>query len=106
MGSVLVALGRAAEAVRSIERGPEQLEPLVEADPKNAHYRGDLAYGWFRLAEAARAEGHLERALDLHQRALAVRRERVARDPGFIFIRWELCRSLNAVAELVSWAGS
>jgi non-specific serine/threonine protein kinase/serine/threonine-protein kinase len=100
-GSVLIALGRAAEAAQSIERGLKQLEPLVAADPNNAQYRGDLAYGWYRLAEAARADGRLGLALELHERALAARRERVGRDPAFTFIRWDLCRSLNAVAELV-----
>jgi tetratricopeptide (TPR) repeat protein len=100
-GSVLVAIGRPAEAATEVEAAMELLGPLVSADRGNAQYRGDLAYAWYRLAEALRAQGQLSRALDLHQKALVVRRERVARDPTFTFIRWDLCRSLNATGQLL-----
>jgi tetratricopeptide (TPR) repeat protein len=100
-GSVLVAVGRPAVATVELEAAMEMLEPLVSADRGNAQYRGDLAYAWYRLAEALRAQGELSRALDLHQKALVVRRERVARDPNFTFIRWDLCRSLNATGQLL-----
>jgi non-specific serine/threonine protein kinase/serine/threonine-protein kinase len=100
-GSVLVAMGRPEEAATMLETGMALLTPLVSADPRNAQYRGDLAYTWYRLGEAMRAQGDITRALELHRKALVVRRERVERDPGFTFIRWELSRSLNATGTLL-----
>jgi tetratricopeptide (TPR) repeat protein len=100
-GSILVAMGRPVEATAEIEDAMSLLAPLVTADQVNVQYRGDLAYSWYRLGETMRAQRDVERALELHQRALVVRRERVARDPDFAFIRWELSRSLNATGELL-----
>jgi tetratricopeptide (TPR) repeat protein len=77
------------------------LEPLVASDPQNIQYRADLAYAWLRLGNARTAEGRLEEALALHRRALAIRRERATHHAGFIFVPWELTRSLNSVAELL-----
>ena len=100
-GSVLVAMGRPVEARAVLESAMALMTPLVSADRGNVQYRGDLAYVWYRLGEAMRAQGEIDRALDLHQKALLVRRERVQRDPGFTFIRWELSRSLNATGGLL-----
>jgi hypothetical protein len=41
----------------------------------------------------------VDEALALHRQALAIRRERAGRYAGFLFVPWELTRSLNAVAE-------
>jgi tetratricopeptide (TPR) repeat protein len=100
-GSVLRALGRHEESVAELTAAIDLLEPLVAMDPDNMQYLRDLAYAWFRLAETRRAEGRLEEALALHRKVLEVRRERRARDPAFAFVRWELVRSLNAVADLL-----
>jgi tetratricopeptide (TPR) repeat protein len=100
-GSVLLALGKSAESAAIIEDAIELLQPLVQADPSNAQYRGDLAYGWYRLGDTLRAQRNVAAALTLHDQALAVRRERVARDPTLTFSRWELSRSLNAVGGLL-----
>lgn len=100
-GSVLLALGNAPEAAVAIESAVQLLEPIVRADPGNAHYRGDLAYAWFRLAESLRARGQMAQALELHRQVLAIRRARVALDPNFTFIRWDLSRSLNVVGQLL-----
>ena len=99
--SPLLALGRTDEATREVEFAIGLLEPLVASDSNNVQYKADLAYGWFRLGDSRRAEGRLVDALDLHRKALAMRRERAARDAGFVFVPWELTRSLNAVAELL-----
>jgi hypothetical protein len=53
------------------------------------------------LGDARNAQGRRAEALDLHRRALAVRRDRAERHAGFIFVGWELTRSLNAVATLL-----
>jgi hypothetical protein len=53
-----------------------------------------------------RAAGDIAGALEVHRKALAVRRERAERHPGFIFVRWELTVSLNTVAELLLSASS
>jgi non-specific serine/threonine protein kinase/serine/threonine-protein kinase len=100
-GPVLLAMGKARESAAVLESAIGILEPIVRADPGNAQYRGDLAFAWFRLAEALRAQGQTARALELHQQVLALRRARVARDPHFTFIRWDLSRSLNAVAQVL-----
>jgi non-specific serine/threonine protein kinase/serine/threonine-protein kinase len=101
IASPLLALGRTDEASREVELAIGLLEPLVASDPNNVQYKADLAYGWLRLGDSRRAEGRLVEALDLHRKALAVRRERAARDAGFAFVPWELTRSLNTVAELL-----
>jgi len=98
-GSVLRLMGRLVESEAELNEAVGLLEPIVIADPHNSQYRGDLAYAWFRLAETLRMKGELARALELHQKALAVRRERAALDTGMPFIRWDLSQSLNAVAE-------
>jgi tetratricopeptide (TPR) repeat protein len=100
-GPALLAMDRPAESAAIIERAIAMLQPLVNADASNAGYRSDLAYAWYRLADALRAQGQTARALILHQQALSVRRERVARDPTLTFIRWDLSQSLNAVGELL-----
>jgi tetratricopeptide (TPR) repeat protein len=99
--SPLLALGRTDEATRQVESAIGLLEPLVASDSNNVQYKADLAYGWFRLGDSRWAEGRLADALDLHRKALAMRRERAARDAGFVFVPWELTRSLNTVAELL-----
>jgi tetratricopeptide (TPR) repeat protein len=76
------------------------LESIVAADPHNSQYRGDLAYAWSRLAETLIKKGEWKRALDLHEKALAFRRERAALDVGLPFVRWDLTQSLNAVGDL------
>jgi tetratricopeptide (TPR) repeat protein len=98
---VLIALGRPADAAREAQAAAGLLEPLVASDPQNVQYRADLAYAWLRLGDARRTEGRIDEALALHRRALAVRRERTERHSGFIFVPWELVRSLNAVGELL-----
>jgi tetratricopeptide (TPR) repeat protein len=98
---VLLSLQRRAEAGREAEAAIDLLQPLVASDQMNIQYRADLAYAWLRLGETRRAEGRLAEALALHQRALAVRRERAERHSGFIFVPWELTRSLNSVGELL-----
>ena len=97
----LLALGRTEEATREIEVAIGLLEPLVASDPDNVQYKADLAFARFRLGDCRRAEGRLAEALDLHRKALAARRERAARDLGFVFVPWELARSLNTVADLL-----
>jgi tetratricopeptide (TPR) repeat protein len=97
----LLALGSTAEAVAEVEAAAGILEPLVASDPHNVQYRADLAFAWLRFGDARRAAGDLEGALELHRKALSIRRERADRHPGFIFVPWELTRSLNTVAELL-----
>jgi len=98
---VLLALERTADAAREGQAAIDLLQPLVASDALNIQYRADLAYAWLRLGDARHAEGRLDEALELNRRALAVRRERAARHAGFIFVPWELTRSLNSVAELL-----
>ncbi len=98
---VLLALGRAAAAASEAQAAIDLLQPLVSSDPNNIQYRADLAYAWLRLGDTRGAEGRVSEALALHRRALAVRRERADRHAGFIFVPWELTRSLNSVGELL-----
>jgi tetratricopeptide (TPR) repeat protein len=98
-GAVLRRMGRLTESEAELNEAIGLLEPIVLADLRNSQYRGDLAYAWFRLAETLRMKGELARALELHQKALGVRRERAALDTGMPFIRWDLTQSLNAVAD-------
>jgi non-specific serine/threonine protein kinase/serine/threonine-protein kinase len=98
---VLLALGRADDAARAALSAIDLLQPLVASDALNIQYKADLAYAWLRLGDARRAEGRMDEALELHRKALAVRRERAARHAGFIFVPWELTRSLNSVADLL-----
>ncbi|MGE0359433.1 MAG: protein kinase [Vicinamibacterales bacterium] len=96
--AVLAAMGRTAEATREAEAVLALLQPLVDSDPLNVPYRVDLSYAYLRLGDVRAAEGRFAEALHLHRRALAIRRERAARYAGFLFVPWELTRSLNAVA--------
>jgi non-specific serine/threonine protein kinase/serine/threonine-protein kinase len=98
---VLVALGRAGDAAGEAQAAVDLLQPLVGSDPQNIQYRADLAYAWLRLGDARTAEGRLDEGLAMHRRALAIRRERAARHAGFIFVPWELTRSLNSVGNLL-----
>jgi eukaryotic-like serine/threonine-protein kinase len=99
--SVLLPLGRIREAMAEVEAAVAMLQPLVASDANNVQYRSDLAYAWLRLGDSHRAAGDLGRALEFHRRALDVRRERAERHGGFIFIPWELTRSLNTTGELL-----
>lgn len=96
-----LALGRTSEAAAEVEKAIALLQPIVTSDPLNVQYRADLSYAWLRLGDVRQAQGALADALDLHRRALAVRRERAERFPGFVFVPWELARSLNTVGELL-----
>jgi non-specific serine/threonine protein kinase/serine/threonine-protein kinase len=98
---ILLGLGRPAEAARQAQTAIDLLQPLVASDALNIQYKADLAYAWLRLGDARRVEGRVGEALDLHYKALAVRRERAARHAGFIFVPWELTRSLNSVGDLL-----
>jgi tetratricopeptide (TPR) repeat protein len=98
---VLLALGRPADASIEARAAIDLLEPLVDSDPMNVQYRADLAYAWLRLGDVLRVEGRLKESLDVHRRALTIRRDRAARHAGFIFVPWELTRSLNSVADLL-----
>jgi eukaryotic-like serine/threonine-protein kinase len=100
-GAVLLSQGKMADAAAEIEAAVALLDPLVASDQHNVQYKSDLAYGWLRLGDVRRAQGDRIRALSLHRRALAVRRERAVRDPGSTFVPWELARSLNTVGELL-----
>jgi tetratricopeptide (TPR) repeat protein len=99
--AVLEVLGRFPEAATEIEAAIERLRPLVASDAANLQYRADLAFAWFRMGDIRRAEGRLREALGWHQRALAVRRDRARFDSAFMFVPWELARSLNTVGELL-----
>jgi non-specific serine/threonine protein kinase/serine/threonine-protein kinase len=101
MVTPLLALGRTADASRQVEVAIGMLQPLVASDPNNIQYKADLAYAWHRLGDGRRAAGRLGDALELYRKALAVRRDRAARDAGFVFVPWELTRSLNTVAEVL-----
>jgi tetratricopeptide (TPR) repeat protein len=101
MVPVLLALGRPADASTEARAAIDLLQPLVDSDPMNVQYRADLAYAWLRFGDALRAEGRLRESLDFHRRALAIRRDRADRHAGFIFVPWELTRSLNSVADLL-----
>jgi tetratricopeptide (TPR) repeat protein len=96
---ILAALGRLQEASQEAEAVFELLQPLVDSDPLNVPYRADLSYAYVRFGDVRAAEGRAEEALALHRQALAIRRERAGRYAGFLFVPWELTRSLNAVAE-------
>jgi non-specific serine/threonine protein kinase/serine/threonine-protein kinase len=98
---VLRALGRPSDAAGELLAAVDLLQPLVDSDPLNVQYRADLAYAWMRLGDIRQAEGRLDEALDLQRRALAIRRERSERHAGFVFVPWELARSLNSVADLL-----
>jgi eukaryotic-like serine/threonine-protein kinase len=98
---VLLALGRVADASDEANAAIDLLEPLVASDAMNIQYRADLAYAWLRLGDVRRTEGRHDEALALHQKALAIRRQRAERHAGFIFVPWELTRSLNSVADLL-----
>jgi non-specific serine/threonine protein kinase/serine/threonine-protein kinase len=96
---ILAALGRLQEASKEAEAVFELLQPLVDSDPLNVPYRADLSYAYVRLGDVRAAERRVDEALALHRQALAIRRERAGRYAGFLFVPWELTRSLNAVAE-------
>jgi eukaryotic-like serine/threonine-protein kinase len=93
---VLGALGRLQDASHEADAVFALLQPLVDSDPLNIPYRADLAYAYLRLGDVRSVEGRFDEALDLHRRALAIRRERAARYAGFLFVPWDLTRSLNA----------
>jgi eukaryotic-like serine/threonine-protein kinase len=97
----LLPLGRTREATAEAAAAIELLQPLVASDPNNVQYKSDLAYAWLRFGDTHRSVGDLARALEFHRLALDVRRERAARHGGFIFIPWELTRSLNTTGELL-----
>jgi non-specific serine/threonine protein kinase/serine/threonine-protein kinase len=99
-GAVYRLLGRLDESESELQKALALFEPIVMADPHNSQYRGDLAYTWFRLAETLRMKGESRQALELHQKALTVRRERAALDTKWPFVRWDLTQSLNAVADI------
>jgi tetratricopeptide (TPR) repeat protein len=101
IASVLESLGRYPEAVAEVEAAMNLLTPLVASDAHNQQYRADLAYAWLRMGDIRRAEGHIVEALVWHQKALAIRRERAQLDSAFMFVPWELARSLNTVGELL-----
>jgi tetratricopeptide (TPR) repeat protein len=100
-GWVLLVLGRIPESVAEIEAAIDLLEPLVASDASNRQYIAELATAWVRLGDVRRVEGRLHKALELHRRALQVRRERAKRDSSFMFVPWGLAMSLNAVGELL-----
>jgi tetratricopeptide (TPR) repeat protein len=95
---VLAALGRFEEASQEADAVFALLQPLVDSDPLNIPYRADLSWAYFRLGDVRTAGRRFDEALALHRRALALRRDRAARYAGFLFVPWELTRSLNAVA--------
>jgi non-specific serine/threonine protein kinase/serine/threonine-protein kinase len=99
--SALITVGRSAEAAVELDAAIALLSPLVASDPDNRQYRADLAFAWLRMGDVRRAEGRLGEALIWHQRALTVRRERAQMDSAFMFVPWELARSLNTVGELL-----
>jgi non-specific serine/threonine protein kinase/serine/threonine-protein kinase len=101
ISSVLELLGRFGEAEAEVDAAMELLTPLVASDAQNLQYRADLAYAWARMGDIRRAEGRIAEALAWHQKALAVRRERAQLDSAFMFVPWELSRSLNSVGELL-----
>lgn len=96
---VLAALGQLEEASGEGEAVLAILQPLVDSDPLNIPYRADLSYAYVRLGDVRTAQRRFDEALALHRQALAIRRERAGRYAGFLFVPWELARSLNAVAE-------
>ena len=102
---VLLALGRVRDAEQELSAAIGLLEPLVASDPQNMQYKADLSYAWLHLGDVKRAEGDLAKALSFHRRALALRRERAALGVAFMFVPWELTRSLNTVAELALTVG-
>lgn len=98
-GATLLALDRTADAAIEVESAVGLLNPLVASDAQNMQYKADLSYAWLHLAEVRWRQGDRANALMYHQTALALRRERAARSNAFMFVPWELTRSLNAVGE-------
>jgi tetratricopeptide (TPR) repeat protein len=99
--AALENLRRYPEAVVELEAAMALLEPLVASDADNRQYRADLAYAWARMGDIRRGEGRLDEALSWHRNALTVRRARARVDSAFMFVPWELARSLNIVGELL-----
>ena len=97
---VLLALGRTEAAATEAQAAISMLEPLVATDPANVQYPRQSR---LRVAEGSGMRGgpragHGNRWTFTAGR-LAVRRERAERHAGFIFVPWELTRSLNSVAD-------
>ena len=99
--TVLVALGRPADAVAAARSAIALLEPLVQSDPHNAEYIGDLGTARLWLADARRTQGDVTDALALAQSTLAVRRRRAAQSGGSMFVPWGFATNLNVVGELL-----
>ncbi|MGQ0736905.1 MAG: protein kinase domain-containing protein [Acidobacteriota bacterium] len=99
--AVLVLVSRIPDAAAEVEAAIDLLAPLVASDRDNLQYKADLAFAWVQMGDLRRGEKRLSEALSWYQRALTVRRERARLDSAFMFVPWELARSLNTVGELL-----
>src|SRR5436190_21963625 len=72
LGIVLYDQRRFGEAVTQFNAALTTMEAISTADPSNKDYRQEVAEALAWLADAERANGHYERAIQLRQRNIAL----------------------------------
>jgi uncharacterized tellurite resistance protein B-like protein len=80
-------------------------QALADDEPGNTTYRRDLSVSFNKLADLAREAGQGERARDLYEQSLAIRRQLADDEPGNTTYRRDLSISFERLADLAREAG-
>ncbi len=98
-GSLLLHMGRLAEARADFEEELVQSWKLVDLDPGNPHFLRILSIALRHLAEVAELQGKPLEALGLREEALAVDRRNDRLQPENAVLRRQLSLTLGEVAD-------
>jgi len=102
MGGVLMFLeGRADEALRTLRRAQDLIEPLTAADPQSVSLRHELGLILQNIAQIERDQGQPEKAIKNIQRSLAIESQLAMEDPHALDPQISMARAHGILAQVL-----
>jgi len=102
LGVVLMFLeGHADEALRTLRRAQDLIEPLAAADPQSGSLRHELGLLLQNIAQIERDQGQPEKAIKSIQRSLAIESQLATEDPHALDPRISMARAHGVLAQIL-----
>jgi len=105
LGMVLMSQRRFAEAVRQFSAVVRAMQSMRMIDPDNKEYQKELSnvLGW--LADADKALGRLDDAVEVRKQQAAFLDQLIARGNSDVFLRQQMIPAHQSLGVLYSWSG-
>jgi tetratricopeptide (TPR) repeat protein len=101
-GSLFLAQGKLAEALKAYRGALEIYQRLVKQDPNNTDWQRNLSLGLTNLGAVLNAQGKLGEALATYRESLAITERLVKRDPNNALWQTDLSACYNNIGAVLS----